>query len=294
MLRFALLCILFFCTCLNLQAQSTALRTAIADIAKEAKGTVGVYIINLETRDTVSYNGNSRLPMQSVMKFPIAIAVLHTIDEQKLALDQMIHVTENDLPKTYSPLRDKYPDGNIDISVRKLLSYMVSLSDNNACDILLKALGGPENVEKYIHQIGVKNIAIKASEAQMATAWDIQFTNWCEPEAMARLLDKSFNAGFLSKNSHNYLWQIMKETSTGPKQIKDMLPKGTVVYHKTGRSTTNEEGVNAATNDVGIITLPNGNHLAIAIFVSNSTVDLPKRESVIARIARAAYDNAVN
>lgn len=294
MLRFALSCILFFCVCLNLQAQSTALRNTIADIAKEANGTVGVSIINLETRDTVSYNGTSRLPMQSVMKFPIAIAVLHAVDEHKLTLDQMIHVTKTDLPKTYSPLRDKFPDGNIDISVRELLSYMVSLSDNNACDILLKVLGGPEKVERYVHQIGVNGIAIKASEAQMATAWNIQFTNWCEPTAMARLLDNSFKASFLLKNSYNYLWKIMRETSTGPKQIKGMLPNGTVIYHKTGRSSTNAEGVSAATNDVGIITLPNGKHLAIAIFISNSTVDLPLRESVIARIAKAAYENAVN
>jgi beta-lactamase class A len=293
MLRSALLCILFFCIGFDINAQSNTLRNSIADIAKDAKGVVGVSVINLETRDTLSYNGNSRLPMQSVMKFPIAIAVLHAVDQHKLGLNQLIHITKSDLPKTYSPLRDKYPEGKVDIPVRELLSYMVSLSDNNACDILLKMLGGPLKVEAYMHQAGIKNIAVKASEAQMATAWDVQFTNWCEPVAMTNLLDMSFKPNFLSKSSHTYLWQIMQATSTGPKQIKSLLPAGTIVYHKTGRSSTNEKGISAATNDVGIITLPNGTHLAIAIFISNAAVDLPMRESVIARIAKAAYDDAV-
>lgn len=46
----------------------------------------------------------------------------------------------------------------------------------------------------------------------------------------------------------------------------------------------------AATNDVGIITLPDNRHLVIAVFVSNSTADEATREKVIARIARLAYD----
>lgn len=62
---------------------------------------------------------------------------------------------------------------------------------------------------------------------------------------------------------------------------------------KPGRSGTNDKGITAATNDIGIITLPNDKHLAIAIFVSDAPVDLPVRESVIARIAKAAFDDAV-
>ncbi|WP_377160344.1 class A beta-lactamase, subclass A2 [Mucilaginibacter terrae] len=281
------------CIGLNVNAQLSTLRNNISNIAKDAQGTVGISIINLDTRDTLSFNGNSKLPMQSVMKFPIAITVLHAVDQHKLALNQLIHITKNDLPKTYSPLGDKFPNGNVDISISELLSYMVSLSDNNACDILLKVLGGPEKAEAYMHQIGIKNIAIKASEAQMATAWNVQFNNWCEPNAIAHLLDISFKSNFLSKSSHAYLWQIMQATSTGPNQIKGLLPKNTVVYHKTGRSGTNAAGITAATNDVGIITLPNGKHVAVAIFISNSKVDLAMRESVIARIAKAVYDNAI-
>jgi beta-lactamase class A len=274
-------------------AQSEKLRTQIAEIAKDAKGTVGVSILNLETRDTLSLNGHAHLPMQSVMKFSIAITVLHEIDNGRFKLDQLIHISKSDYYDTYSPLKDKNPAANVDIPIRELLSYMVSLSDNIACDVLIKTLGGIDKVNDYIHSLGVKNIAFKATEFQMAQAWPVQYTNWAQVTDLTHLLDISFKPNFLLPASHAYLWKIMQETSTGPKQIKGLLPAGTIVYHKTGRSGTNDKGIYAATNDIGIITLPNGKHLAIAIFVSDTPVDLPVRESVIARIAKAAFDYSV-
>lgn len=278
----------------NSGAVAQNLKSKIDTIAKDAKGTVGVSILNLETHNLITYNAKLHLPMQSVMKFPIAITILHETDQGKFKLNQLIHIEKSDLPQTYSPLRDKYPEGNVDVSIKDLLSYMVSLSDNDACDILLKILGGPNKVESYMHSIGIKNIAVKASEFQMAQAWNVQFTNWCEPVAMTKLLEIAYRPNFLSKANHAYLWKIMQETSTGPKQIKGLLPTGTIVAHKTGRYDSDGQGRTSTTNDTGIITLPNGRHLAITVFISNSSADLATRESVIARIAKAAYDEAVN
>jgi beta-lactamase class A len=52
------------------------------------------------------------------------------------------------------------------------------------------------------------------------------------------------------------------------------------------------DGITSATNDIGIITLPDGTHLAVAVFVSDSSADEATRESVIAQIAKAAWDSA--
>ena len=61
--------------------------------------------------------------------------------------------------------------------------------------------------------------------------------------------------------------------------------------HKTGSSGATN-GIAAATNDIGIVTLPDGRHLAIAVFVSDSKADAATRDAVIARIAKAAWDAA--
>jgi beta-lactamase class A len=82
----------------------------------------------------------------------------------------------------------------------------------------------------------------------------------------------------------------MVETPTGPDRIKGLLPKETVVAHKTGTSGTNDQGIAAATNDAGIVTLPNGEHFAIVVYVANSPADAKTREATIARITRAVWD----
>lgn len=272
-------------------AQSSVLRPQIAEIAKSAKGIVGVSVLGLEDRDTVNYNGNARLVMESVMKFPIAMAVLHLVDSGVLTLDQTIHIKKKDLPKTYSPLRDKYPDGDVDVSIRDLMGYMVSKSDNDACDILLKKLGGPDQIEDYLHMIKVRGINIQASEEDMAKTPASQYTDWCKPKSIIQLLDTLYTGNVLKPASRDYLNKLMVEATTGPNRIKGLLPAGTIVAHKTGTSGTNDAGLALGTNDVGVITLPSGKHVAIAIFITSSTADEATRDLVIAKIAKAIYDN---
>jgi beta-lactamase class A len=97
----------------------------------------------------------------------------------------------------------------------------------------------------------------------------------------------------LSPASSLYLSQLMAQTQSGPNRIRGMLPAGTVVPHKTGTSNT-IAGITAATNDVGLISLPDGKTLAIAVFVSDSPAETAVREAVIAKLARAAWDQAVS
>lgn len=271
-------------------AQNNDLATHIREIVRPAKGIVGVSILGLENRDTLNYNGEARLVMHSVMKFPIAMAVLHLVDQGKYKLDKKMKVGKKDMhPNTHSPMRDKYPDGAA-LPLSEILGYMVSQSDNNACDFLLKQIGGTREVERYIQSLGIKGIMINATEGEMAAAWEVQYTNWCKPADVAHLLDIFYQGKALSKTSNDFLMKVMTETTTGPNRIKGLLPKDAVVAHKTGTSPTNDAGLSPATNDVGIITLPNGKHLAIAIFVCNSTADEATRDTVIAKIAKAAWD----
>lgn len=279
----------FFVLSANAQA---LLQQQITDIAKAAKGIVAVTALNIETRDSLSYNGDAQMVMQSVMKFPIALAVMQQVERGKFRLDQIIKIQKRDLHHANGPLFEKHPNG-VNMPLSQLLSYMVSLSDNNACDILLDKLGGVKPVMDYLGSIGVKGIVIDASEADMAAAWEVQYTNWCKPAAMVHLLDVFYKGNALSKAGTDTLMKKMLETSTGPKQIKGLLPAGTAVAHKTGRSATNNVGLSPATNDVGIVTLPNGQHLAIAVFVGNSTADLETRESVIAQITKTIWDTGL-
>lgn len=170
---------------------------------------------------------------------------------------------------------------------------MVSQSDNIGCDVLLRLLGGPQFVENYFLNNKFKDISIKINEEVMQNNWDLQFQNWTTPKAANQVLASFYSNSqkLLSKKSHDFIWKIMRETSTGLDQLKAKLPEGTVVAHKTGWSGRNKTtGITAAVNDVGVVFLPNGQHFFISVFITDSKNDKPTDAKIIADIAKAAWD----
>lgn len=104
----------------------------------------------------------------------------------------------------------------------------------------------------------------------MRDNFDAQRINTSSPLAATQLLKMFYENRALSKRNSDFLRKLMTETSAGTNRIRGQLPKEATVAHKTGTSDINLEGVTIATNDIGVITLPNGNHFAISVFVANS------------------------
>jgi beta-lactamase class A len=284
--------IIAFCCIHTLsQAHSPAeVRKQIEQLSLAAQGRVGVAITLLETGESVGVLEDQKFPMQSVYKFPIGMAVLHRVDQGELKLNQKVVVTKADyvLPGQHSPIREKYPNGTT-LTVRELLRYMVSDSDGSACDVLLRLLGGAQSVKTYLATLDVRDINVVNTEKEIGQKNSVQYDNWAKPAAVADLLKKLHQRKGLSGQSQKLLLRLMTETRTGLNRIKGLLPAKTLVAHKTGSSGM-VDGIAAATNDVGIISLPNGQHLAIAVFVSDAAADMKQRERVIANIARAGWD----
>jgi len=276
---------------LSIFAQNLVLREKINQIIKSKNSTVGVGIMNFEDGDTLMFNGKGHFPMQSVYKFHLALAVLNQVDTGELTLNQNIFVNKSDLiPNLYSPLREKYPEGNVNLPLSEIIKYTVSQSDNVGCDLLFKLIGGPEKANKFIHNLGVKDVAILDPEVRIQNNWNLQYKNYSTPFAAVQLLRKFYKQQILSKISQNFLYKIMIETTTGPNKIRGLLPNEAIVAHKTGFSGKNKEGLTGGTNDIGIVTLPNGKQFAIAIFVSNSMEDEVTNDKMIAEIALVAWN----
>jgi beta-lactamase class A len=271
---------------IGVRSQDTSLINSMRIIAKDADGIVGISVLYPERNSSISLLGDDHLPMQSVFKLPLAMKILHDVDRGQLSLDSKIHIDKADwIAGTWSPMRDQYNSQTVDISLREILRFTVSASDNNGCDILFRLAGGPSMVNDYIHLLGIKDISIVATEAEMAMKWDVQYENWSTPNAMVALLRLFLDHEVLTPPSKELLLQFLRATSTGRNRIKGLLPPGTVVAHKTGTSNTNEDGVTAATNDIGIIFLPSGSHIILVIYIRDSRADEKTRERVIARIS---------
>ncbi|MFY9619650.1 MAG: class A beta-lactamase [Pyrinomonadaceae bacterium] len=271
--------------------ETAALENQIKEIAAEAKGKVGVTAVALESGETVaSLNPHEHFPMHSVYKLPISMAVMKSVDAGKIKLSDKITISKDDLVGrvAQSPMRLRHPNGTT-LTVEELLRFAISESDGAASDALMKLAGGPAGVQAYLTELSIKDMIVLDTEQTFSQNNTAQYRNWATPEASVALLRALHERRGISESSQALLLKFMTESKPGQKRLKGMLPAGTAVAHKTGTSGT-DKGVTAATNDIGIITLPNGKRVAIAVFVADSPADEATREGVIAKIAKAVFD----
>jgi beta-lactamase class A len=289
----ALLVLLFIAQPATPAIAQEALQKQIRDIAKDAQGKVSVACSLTGTALNCDVDALSHPPMQSVFKLPLAVAVLHQVEQGKFSLDQPIRFRKEDLilPKPYSPLQDEYPDAGVDVPLNRLLQLTVGLSDNTAADILLRLAGGPSAVRDYIASLPVKGFHLEDGERELHRNVQAQYRNWFEPEGAVQLLRTISDRSPLTTQDTSLLLGWMQPgTPTG--RLDGALPKGTIVAHKSGTSDV-DNGVCHAFNDIGLVSLPDGRKLAIAVFITDSTADEAAREAVIARIGKAVYDAAL-
>ena len=258
-------------------------------ITASARGKVGVYAVEIDGARTVALNPEHAFPMASTMKIAVAATYLQGVDEGRYRLDQ-----------TY-PLRistrQTGPDGKVitrpgmSLTAQSLIELMITKSDNQATDAMLAAVGGPAAVNRWLLTAGIAGQRIDRDIATLlrddmekndpSTGLDKRDSS--TPAAMARLLSALHRGDVLSAQSRGVILGAMSRCLTGKTRIPALLPAGTLVAHKTGT-------LYGQTSDVGIIGLPDGRRVALAVFVTGPESHAAQARQ-IAEIARAVYDN---
>ncbi|MEM6525927.1 MAG: serine hydrolase [Bacteroidota bacterium] len=211
--------------------------------------------------------------------------------EGKFNLEDTVWVSPSKfIPKTgRSPLRENYPDG-VTLTINELIKYNVAQSDGTACDILLELMGGTQRVQQDLEALGIKNMKIATTEMIQVANDTIQYQNWSTPKAMMDFFLAYHNDEYLTDASKAVLDEYLSvSTPWGDKRIKGLLPRETMVAHKTGSSGTYGE-LTRATNDSGIVILPNGDHMIVSVFLSDAHHSQEERNMIIANVAKSAYD----
>lgn len=279
------------------------LEAAFAKIAEGAKGKVGAAAVVLETGEAALLNADGRYPMQSVYKLPISMAVMDQIRLGKLDLDEKIGVSKDDMVRAgqRSPLRDQSPNGG-EFTIGELIRLAMVESDGTASDVLMSVAGGAAEIQSFVDQIGVTGMKVVNTEKEIGRDWQTQYDNWSTPMASVELLRYLAAVSSMGRAAETVpgeespwdrLVRDMVNSGPGQFRLKGRLPAGTTVAHKTGTSGT-QNGVTAATNDIGIILLPDRKRIAVAVFVSDSAADEKTREAIIAAIAKAAWDKSAS
>ncbi len=270
-------------------AEASVLQQSVDSLLRDRPVRVGVAVMFRGER-ICSVRADERFPMMSVFKLHQAIAALDSLGRMSMTLDSTVKITPEMLrPDTYSPMRDRFPQGVV-MTIGELLEYSVKLSDNNACDIIFNMFGGPEVVNDYIHRLGIVNTEICWTEADMHVDKNRCKDNYTTPADAAMLLD-ALASGAMDGKYIPWLCRIMADTVTGADRLAAPLQStDAVLHHKTGTGFINPDGTVMAVNDIGFVTLPNGDYYVVAVFCADSKESPEVTASIISEISRLTYE----
>ncbi len=268
----------------KVDAKPSNLTSKILNDLSSKQLTLGVYVYNSVKGEICSINSDLAFPMQSVYKLPIAIAFLHQVDKGIFSLSDSIKITATSLlPNTWSPYRERFPQGG-NISVYEYIQYVVALSDNNLCDLMINDAGGIDTINSFLLSKGINDIHIKNYERELKASWDAQFSNTATPLSTVNLLNMLWKGKLIKTDSRDVLWSIMKNTQTG--SARNELDSNVIIGYKTGFSGKSTKGITAANNCVGSIICDDGSITHFAIFISNSSENEPYNYSLISHIIK--------
>ena len=299
----------------------------LARIARLARGHIAMAAQHLPSGRRLALDGQRRVPLASTVKIPVAMTLLALADQGRLALDAALDVAPGDTRPGPGKFLRRVATGHA--TALDAIDAMLTVSDNTASDVALRAAGGVEAVRSCIAALNVAGISIDRSigqliaemegvTASLATGDTQQWQAIADtrppatrraamealmqdprdtgsPEAIVDLLVRIARGQALSAAATHRLLDTMVRCQTGKRRLPQLLAPDAVVAHKTG-SLTSSLDVAAdrpfLSADVGLVTLPNGRGtMAIAIFIVDSAHQSSIQDRIIARLAKRAYDS---
>ncbi len=272
---------------------------------------------------SVHVNSSAPIPLLSVVKLPVALVVLDGVDRRQWSLDTPVMLLAGDMhPRGW--LGDRYPRGGGPVRLYRLLHEMLTRSDNSAADALMRLVGGPLAVTAWLERRGIRGLRVDRNERVLGNDWyglppgadtmgsaeEIRQIRARVPDAVldsaaaamlrdprdtgtadacVELLERLWRGELLSAAMTDTLKSVLADCKTAPHRLPALLPRGTPVARKTGTGGT-WRGVTVAINDVGVIRLPNGDDVAIAVLVGEPRGSVRRAETLIARTARTVFD----
>jgi beta-lactamase class A len=293
------------------------LRERLTTIAASFPGKVGIFVRNIETGEEVGVNPDDQFPMASTYKVAVMVQVFREAEAGRLSLIERVPLSEADRRLGSGLL--PYIAPGLNPTIHDLVLLMITLSDNEATDLLLKRVGA-KNVTAMLRQLGIQGMRVDRSTQELIGDWltsanpslrgvsgaelfalperltsltrdqteraDRAFVDdprdHTSPKAMADLLTKIFHAQAASEKSCKDMLEIMQQ-----QQLRTRIHR----YLENATVASKNGTIGYVTNDVGIVSA-NKHHFVVSVYTlkANSSVTTEQAEDLIGGIARVAYN----
>lgn len=248
------------------------------DIERDARGRLGVAVLDTASGRLAGHRLDERFPMCSTFKWLAAAMVLARVDAGVERLDHRVRYGREVL-LPHSPVTEKHA-GADGMSLGELCEATITVSDNAAANLILARHGGPASLTRYARSLGDAHSRLDRTELALNEATPGDPRDTTTPAAMAGALQAALLGSALSPTSRQQLRAWMEATRTNLKRLRADLPEGWRLGSKTGT------GGHGSTNDVGVYWPPGRPPIVVAAYLTECSAPEADRQWAIARVAR--------
>lgn len=237
---------------------------------------IGMAVVDDETGRAWNHRAAERFALASTFKALAAAALLARVDRGEADLARRVVFAAGDLV-AYSPVCEKRV-GAPGMTLAEITEAAVTLSDNTAANLLLKAIGGPEGLNLFLRSIGDDVTRLDRWETALNEATPGDPRDTTTPAAVVRSLHEVVLGKALSAASRETLTGWLVADRVADALLRAGLPKTWKIADKTGAGGHGARGI------IAVVWPPNRKPLTIAIYIAETSATLAERNAVIAEL----------
>lgn len=214
---------------------------------------------DLQTGATLRYRADEPCKTASVIKFPILVHVALAVREGSLRWDEKLTLTDAEKVDGSGVLTQL--TAGLQLSLRDVCTLMTVVSDNTGTNMVIEHVG-VEAINARIRSLGLPvTTCFRKAYSPDTEASRVYGLGVTTPDEMLDLLTRLANDEIGDATTSAEIRTIL-----GGQFYRDaiprLLPEDWKYAGKTG-------GINAARNDVGLVTTPEGHRYALSLFCQN-------------------------
>jgi len=241
------------------------LKKIITDSVGDAFPQYSIVVKDLQNDFSLQINENIIFTGASINKLFIFGALYYLVQKGEIDPDKKIVIQKDDV-QDYGTGSIRYDPAGTAYSIKTLAQLMMQKSDNTAAYILGRHVIGMDKIQQLIESWGITQTDMENNKTSNAD--------------VARLMEKIYREKIANKALTIEMLSFLKNGAIEDR-IPALLPKGTIIYHKTGNGI-------GFLHDAGIVVGPKTTY-----YIGMFTGDVQNEKETIQKLAtlsRQIYD----
>lgn len=191
------LIIFFFLLAGTCAGQIPQLGDSLEQLCRSVNGRAGIFVKDLETGETWSYQADSIFPTASIIKIPIMVGVMDQVHRGILDYHQPLEYKDS-LYYAGEDILGSFKDGE-KIALDKVMMLMLTMSDNTASLWLQHLAGTGTHINELMADYELENTRMNSRTPGRRADWEKYGWGQTTPSEMARLMEMIYRGEVVSK-----------------------------------------------------------------------------------------------